>query len=464
MTALSIFEELRFILELIIAEQIFVWAFAKRKRNFTSIFWGGLIFLVLIAGAYPLLQNFIISLDNDVLTRIVSIVWYISLVALSLIYVWFLYEISVSDLLFMGIAGYSLQHIEFVVINEVLALGIWPALREQIVLYILISVMTTALWYSLIIKIFASKLKLCNGIIFDDQIKNIFLFILMFIVLLFTTFLGQHLFVNGSTDYDNINYLGATYDFLSSILIIIVQYSIFTISTLNREKEIVKQLLYERQKQYMMSKENIDIINQKCHDLKHQIQVLRRADQTELEEYFNEVEESIMFYDTVIKTENEVLNTILSEKSLYCEKHHIKLSCIIDASQLDFMSTRDIYVLFGNALDNAIECVINHNDEEKRIISVNISANGNFLSIQTNNYIEGNLQFDEGLPMTTKKNKAMHGYGIKSMRHIAQKYNGSLYTSIEKDVFMLQIVIPIPAEYTRLLKETKKVNQGNHGV
>lgn len=291
-----------------------------------------------------------------------------------------------------------------------------------------------------------------------DALNNILahsIFLLMLVVLFFTAFLGQTIFLSGTTDYSRVNYQGATYDFFNCTLVLVVQYSIFRISTLNREKEIVKQMLYERQKQYKLSKENIDIINQKCHDLKHQIQALKEADSEELEKYIDEVEDSIMIYDTVVKTENEVLNTILSEKSLYCDKHRIRLTCMVDASQLDFMSTLDIYALLGNALDNAIECVIKHKDKEKRVISLTISANGSFLSIQTNNYYEGNIEFVDGLPVSIKKNQAFHGFGMKSMKHLTEKYGGTLYTSLENGIFMLQIVIPIPSEFSRLLKEAK---------
>ena len=184
-------------------------------------------------------------------------------------------------------------------------------------------------------------------------------------------------------------------DFFICTLVLVVQYSAFRINTLSREKEIVKQLLYERQKQYQLSKENIEIINHKCHDLKHQLEALKHADSKDMQQYLAEVEDSIMIYDHVVETENEVLNTILSEKSLYCEKHQITLTCIADAAPMDFMSVMDIYALLGNAFDNAIEAVSKYQDVEKRVVSLTISAKNDFLCIKTNNYVEGELQFKD---------------------------------------------------------------------
>lgn len=146
-----------------------------------------------------------------------------------------------------------------------------------------------------------------------------------------------------------------------------------------------------------------------------------------MQQYLAEVEDPFMIYDHVVETENEVLNTILSEKSLYCEKHQITLTCIADAAPMDFMSVMDIYALLGNAFDNAIEAVSKYQDVEKRVVSLTISAKNDFLCIQTNNYVEGELQFKDGLPLSTKKrNRTYHGFGMKSMKHLTEKYGGTL--------------------------------------
>jgi Signal transduction histidine kinase regulating citrate/malate metabolism len=454
-TPLDVFEEIRFIVEVLVAEQLFIWNFTKRKKNFWTKSYIGFAVLIALSVFYINLRSWVDGFGSAFFMSIVAISWYIFLVILSLIHIRVCYEITLSDALFMGIAGYSIQHIEYVVVNEVLARGIWNDVRNHLWIYAILCIGTCSIWYYLIARIFATKLKACNGILYENQIQTILYFLMMLVILFFTTFLGQNIYLNGTKDYSHVNYLGATYDFFSCTLVLVVQYSIFRISTLSREKEIVKELLYERQKQYKLSKENIEMINHKCHDLKHQIKALREAKSEELEKYIKEVEDSIMIYDSVLKTENEVLNTILSEKCLYCEKHRIKLSCIVDTNQLDFMSTLDIYALLGNALDNAIECVSRHKDEEKRVISLTISAKDGFLCIQTNNYYEDNIQILDGFPVTTKKNRAYHGFGIKSMKHLVVKYGGTLYTNLENGIFMLQIVIPMPAEFIRLLREAE---------
>lgn len=80
------------------------------------------------------------------------------------------------------------------------------------------------------------------------------------------------------------------------------------------------------------------------------------------------MEQEIRSYEAQNKTGNEVLDTILTSKSLYCQQHGITLTCVADGAALDFMDTMDLCSLFGNALDNAIESVEKLPDSEQRLI------------------------------------------------------------------------------------------------
>ena len=65
------------------------------------------------------------------------------------------------------------------------------------------------------------------------------------------------------------------------------------------------------------------------------------------------------------------------------------------------------------------------------------------------------------MPQTSKRNKQYHGYGMKSMKHIAKKYGGSLVCGVEDNTFTLQILLPMPAEFLRLyeMRKDKKLNK-----
>lgn len=216
---------------------------------------------------------------------------------------------------------------------------------------------------------------------------------------------------------------------------------------LQRELDGINNAWLQQKKQYRVTSENIESINRKCHDLKHQIRALRHmTDEQEKEEFFNEIENAIMIYDTALKTGNKALDTVLMEKGLFCKNHNIAWSCMADGSKLDFMRLEDIYAIFGNALDNAIAAVLALNDPKKRVISVKIITQQSLLVIQIQNYYDNKLYFEDGLPVTTKKNKRDHGYGMKSIRYTAEKYNGTITVKTEEHIFMLQVLIPVLEE------------------
>ncbi|WP_297721238.1 ATP-binding protein [Intestinimonas sp.] len=229
------------------------------------------------------------------------------------------------------------------------------------------------------------------------------------------------------------------------VTILYLQHELFRKSAIRQELDMLNHLWVQQRDQYDLAKENIALINQKCHDLKHQIQAMRVMFSDERrEEYFKEMEQSVRIYEVLAKTGNEVLDTVLTEKSLYCEANGIQAHCVADGSLLSFMDPVDLYTIFGNALDNAIESVRDSEDREKRIIDVLVYAEKQMLVIQIINPVSGELRFDrEGLPMSTKVNDGYHGFGLKSIRHTVKRYGGFLTVKVENGCFYLQILLPV---------------------
>ena len=211
-----------------------------------------------------------------------------------------------------------------------------------------------------------------------------------------------------------------------------------------KELEAVQNVLQNQYVQYKQSRESIELINYKYHDLKHQIAVLRsEEDPKKREEFLNRMEEEIRQYEAQNKTGNKVLDTVLTTKSLYCTKHGITFTCVADGTLLDFMDVMDICSIFGNALDNAIECELKIPDKEKRLIHVTVSKQKMFLILRFENYCEETLQYQEGALVTTKKEKEFHGYGLKSIQYTANKYEGAVSMNVDDNWFELKVLIPM---------------------
>lgn len=234
--------------------------------------------------------------------------------------------------------------------------------------------------------------------------------------------------------------------YLAQVLIAVILYlqnELFRKSELRQELAIMNLLHKKDHEQYQLSKENIELINRKCHDLKHQIRAIRDMDKEDIDKYLEEIEQSVQIYEAVAKTGNEVLDTILTEKSLYCASNDITISCVADGKQLGFINTVDLYSLFGNALDNAIEAVEKFTEKEKRQIDVVIFKQQQFVVINILNPAPEKLEFSEDIPVTTKGDREYHGFGLKSMQHIVKKYDGFMNIKTEDGCFMLEILFPL---------------------
>ena len=228
-----------------------------------------------------------------------------------------------------------------------------------------------------------------------------------------------------------------------SAIVLYLQNELFRKGSMRQELELVHLLLQKDQEQYRLSKENIAIINQKCHDLKHQIRAVRNVNEGERDQYLKEIEESIRIYEAIVKTGNEVLDTILTEKSLYCKERGIVISCVADGKLLEFINHMDLYSLFGNALDNAIEAVEQFEEQEKRQIDVLVYQQQKFLVVNIINPIGEPIELENELPITTKRDKNLHGFGVRSMKYIVKKYDGFFNITQEDGCFSLKFLFPI---------------------
>ena len=211
---------------------------------------------------------------------------------------------------------------------------------------------------------------------------------------------------------------------------------------LKREVEYLQYTISQGQRQYEMSKDTMDMINIKYHDLKKMIDsrlpdVVSKAD-------LENVLRGISVYDAVAETGNTSLDVVLTEKKLYCDRHGVRFTYIADGGCLSFMDGVDIYSLFGNILDNAIENVMKAPDPEERDISLDIRRVGDMVSVHSENYCVGDVRIVGGLPVTTKENTDEHGFGTRSIRRIAELYGGDATFAKYGSRFTVDLLIPMP--------------------
>ena len=223
------------------------------------------------------------------------------------------------------------------------------------------------------------------------------------------------------------------------ISVLALHHDIVLFSQNRAEIEVMDQVLAENRRQYETMKANIDLVNLRCHDLRHQLDKLQsRLTESEI----SALREAIDLYDSNVKTGNEVLDVV---------DNGIAFTSMADGECLSFMRTRHIYALFSNALDNAVEAVMRVSNPEKRVISLHVRRLSGAVEIAVMNYYEGEIKFKNDLPQTRKPDGRRHGFGTSSMQYIVSQYGGTMKISAKDSVYLLEIRLNIPekAEKTK---------------
>jgi sensor histidine kinase YesM len=95
-------------------------------------------------------------------------------------------------------------------------------------------------------------------------------------------------------------------------------------------------------------------------------------------------------------------------------------------------------------LDNAIEAAQKVPNPSGRFISLTIRRINHMILIRVENSFEKAPMTEGGTLRTTKTEGGLHGFGVKSARAAAEKYDGTLQTSFEGNVFRAVATLSLP--------------------
>ncbi|MBP3855209.1 MAG: GHKL domain-containing protein [Ruminiclostridium sp.] len=235
-------------------------------------------------------------------------------------------------------------------------------------------------------------------------------------------------------------------EFCIILINIVCWYITVNVSTVrNREKEllkIAKQNEYNAQYSEIV-KSQYEQTRRLRHDMKQHFIVLDRLitnqKYKEAQQLITENYKSISETDVVVDVGNDFVNAILNVKLSEAKSFGICVICSVDKSITGISST-DLCSLIGNLLDNAIEAA-KQCAPDNRSIEVNMSSSGKHFKIAVRNSIPEPVLKSNYELLTTKKDKTHHGYGIKTIKFIAEKYNGTTDFYEENSTFISQITL-----------------------
>ena len=176
------------------------------------------------------------------------------------------------------------------------------------------------------------------------------------------------------------------------------------------------------------------------HDIKNHFLVIKRylqeKDTTSIERYIDSISDNYLKVELNDWTDNEIVDIIISQKYKSAKIKGISFNVEADSLKEVGLSESEICSLFGNLLDNAIEAA---EKSEEKWIKVCIKKVQNMLYIEIKNSFFIEPVIKNGEFITTKENKEVHGYGLKCVKRIVEKYDGRLSYQISRNIFEMKI-------------------------
>jgi two-component system sensor histidine kinase AgrC len=255
-------------------------------------------------------------------------------------------------------------------------------------------------------------------------------------------------------DYDvDMQYLMVVIS-LGSLLIVGMTYYIFIkLNEFYRERsnykiiEIKNELLTKGIREKEKVYREIRRIN---HDFKNHIiciENLLKEDKHKLAiDYIRDLKNEAFETYTWIKTGNDVVDAILNQKRSEGNSKNIKMNMKVSIPKDINMEPLDLCTILGNALDNSIEANEKIEDISRRYINVIMNPYKDYLFIEISNPSIFNPIGEDGKLRTTKKDKENHGFGIKSIKQVVEKYDGMLNYEYQDGQFILNIMLPFCEE------------------
>lgn len=179
------------------------------------------------------------------------------------------------------------------------------------------------------------------------------------------------------------------------------------------------------------------------HDMRHHMQYLSSCIENgqlkQAQEYIQEIYSKIEANKVTVFCENEAANLIFSTFAKRASDNNILMQVKARIPQFISVSETDLCVLLSNALENALySCEKQRENGQAGEIKVSVYEKNTKLFLQIVNSCGEDITFEKGIPTTTRSG---HGFGVRSICAIVERYGGIYTFSAENRRFILRISI-----------------------
>lgn len=375
-------------------------------------------------------------------------IWGISYMIFTFVYVLLSLRQNVVKIFFVTLLAYiwilSVNSFASVFISNVSSSDLADIYANQTLerfIYILAAQILVTYAYRVTLKIFKK-----NGVQLQWQEWTLILvvFILSFGIILMISIVQLN--YDFSVEHHNILLLAS---FGLVVINIVCYYMIVMLSKANalkKEHELIMAESNYRRRYADNAKNQYEEIRRIRHDMKQSYTVIQQLVSeeryNELKQYLTQMNEQIIGTESTITTNHAIVNAILNNKLSTAKKYGIKTLCnTVKDLHIGQIEEIDMCHLLGNILDNAIEAAQKCPADRIKYIEISITERNQILMITVKNSYDSD-QLNPALK-TSKLNKTEHGFGIKTIRKIAKKYNGFVDFYTENTIFCCSVTLQI---------------------
>ncbi|MDD3206664.1 MAG: GHKL domain-containing protein [Lachnospiraceae bacterium] len=195
---------------------------------------------------------------------------------------------------------------------------------------------------------------------------------------------------------------------------------------------------------YLQMNEDYKEQRTKIHEFKNHMScmngLLELKEYEKATEYVARINKTWINEINYILTNHAIVNSVLNQKFKYAKGKGIPIIVKINDLEHLKMEDEDIVTLLANLLDNAIEAVDKIEGRENRI-KFRMIYKDERLNICVRNPIVDSICEVDGRMITTKKDKRIHGIGMRNIKNVVQKYKGEMIYNCSNNYFTITIII-----------------------
>ncbi len=352
----------------------------------------------------------------------------------------FIFSKNIKTNIFVALVSILIMTVSEIIASFVIT-GILKINMEQLTQiseYTILGTVISKLFAFAIIKIICIKHKKREA---SMGILYWFLFIMMFLVTLVSIFIIFKLqYESYSHQMYNLSIISSFGLLFVAVFALFLYENILTKSEAEHREEVFAQQIKMQSKhldEILVSQTEMRKLR---HDLSNHFITLKayfeEGDSKKGIEYIDSIKSETSVRKKMIDTGNVSLDAIINTKRSIAEKNGIEFVCNIQIPENIFLDPIDVCVIFGNALDNAIEACGRVEKDKKITVSI-VYENDSLICKIVNTAVKTENDFLQ----TGKVDKKNHGFGIGNIKSALDKYKNVCRFEQNENEFVLSFVV-----------------------